>query len=589
MARKYVLDQMKKEQYNLLVKNGIGWNVNYAPGTFDRPLDDPNKKFKSPKAQKLYEAIMSKVITNVTVEGGKRGGKDVYALYGYANYLMVCPDSLHLVTGNTKSHAINTVLKADGFGLEYLLPHGEQVEEDDRDIFRFIDFYGRLKKVYFFPGAEINDREKFRGMSFGSHYANEAIQQHYNTINEGFQRTSAAKWAKIIHTQNPLAGQFTYYTDYEQPLIATKTEIENDIRPLQDKFKPIYKMQLPKIKAIIEEKVELLKKKYIQQFNFKGFDEVEANETIYKDYFSNKRLLELTLLKEFNQKFHLAEILFEEYYDNPNEVRNGLYYRYFHFTNRDNLAMTDEDRKRIDDSHDKTSLEYRRDILGIRASSDNAIFDTITDDNLIDGPMKTDLPYHTRYLGVDFGMKNAFVIIDSNVDTERTWELTAWNEYRFDGREQKDILPTTEFYVKKIIEILETRYNGKYNCVIVDPSATPLINEMAKNNIRFKKAINDVSVKRPHGVFNSRFKFKNDKSVDSSLTGIWLVRDGFSKNKIKIHKKNCAKGLNECYSYSLDVKELAKGKEVPIKVADHFPDALRYIVNTVIKNSKRWG
>lgn len=589
MAKKYVLDQMKKEQYDLLVKNGIGWNINYAPNTFDRPLDDKNKKFKSPKAQKLYEAIMSKVIVNITAEGGKRGGKDVYSLYSYANYLMVCPDSLHLATGNTKSHAINTILKADGFGLEYLLPHGEQAQEDDRDIFRFIDFYGRLKKVYFFPGAEINDREKFRGMPFGSHYANEAIQQHYNTINEGFQRTGAAKWPKIIHTQNPLAGQFTYYTDYEQPLIAKSGQIQDEILPLKEKYKNAYSMNLPKIKQIIDEKTELLKKKYVEKFNFRDFSQVEENETIYKDFFANKRDLELKILKEFNQKFHLAEILFEEYYDNPNEVRNGLYYRYFHFTNKDNLAMSDEDRKRIDDSHDKTSLEYRRDILGIRASSDNAIFDTITDDNLIDGVIKNDLPYHTRYLGVDFGMKNAFVIIDSNVNTEEDYELTAWNEYRFDGREQKNILPTTEYYVDRIIEMLESRYSGKYNCIIVDPSATPLINEMAKRNLRYKKAINDVTTRRPHGVFNSKFKFTADKKVDNSLTGIWLVRDGFSKNKIKIHKKNCAKGLNECYSYSLDIKELAKGKEVPVKVADHFPDALRYIVNTVIKNSKKWG
>ena len=98
-VNRYDFTPDKQEQYKALCTYGIGYNIPYSPGTFDRPINDPKKKFQNPKADKLFKAIMSRDIAHITVEGGKRGGKDVCDLYSWAYYLMLCPNRLHLATG----------------------------------------------------------------------------------------------------------------------------------------------------------------------------------------------------------------------------------------------------------------------------------------------------------------------------------------------------------------------------------------------------------------------------------------------------------------------------------------------------------
>ena len=78
-------------------------------------------------------------------------------------------------------------------------------------------------------------------------------------------------------------------------------------------------------------------------------------------------------------------------------------------------------------------------------------------------------------------------------------------------------------------KMIKERNKGIYDAVIIDPSATGLINELKIRGIAVKKAINDVGKRRQ--------KEQPDKKIDKSITGIWLVRDGFAKKKIFIHYK----------------------------------------------------
>ena len=583
-VNRYDFTHDKQEQYKALCTYGIGYNIPYSPVTFDRPINDPKKKFQNPKADKLFKAVMSRDIAHITVEGGKRGGKDVYALYSWANYLMLCPNRLHLATGQTINHAINTILEADGFGIRYLLPHGEKRKIDDRVVFMFMDFYGVIKEIHVFSGGESNDSEKFRGISYGSHYANEAINQHYNTIKEGASRTNASKWRKIIHTQNPLAGEFEYYSKYEKPLIATD-DIAKDVYEKRVQLSAEYTKHKGELAKSIEDGRQKILQVYMKKFNLTSPGQIAENQSIYRKYLISLREVDFIMQKAYNEKYRHDYIIFEPYFENPNGVKNGLNFRYFHFTHDDNLSMTDIDREKIEDSYDKTGIVYKREIRGIRASSDNAIWPTLTDKNILRGPIPENSNF-LRYLVVDFGMMNAFVVIDC--DVEEDYECKIWQEYRFDGREQQEkggnyVPPTTSFYADKIEEMINSRnknFNDKYIAVIVDPSATPLINELKIRGINVKKAKNDVGKRRE--------KEKPDKKTDKSIVGIWLVRDGFDKNMIKIHN-SCIKGLNECYSYSFDPKKLALGEEIPLKEHDHFPDCVRYLVNTVVKNGGNWN
>lgn len=94
--------------------------------------------------------------------------------------------------------------------------------------------------------------------------------------------------------------------------------------------------------------------------------------------------------------------IYKEYIDKYLEEFEGGY-NYQHFTLHDNLSITDQRRKEIESQYDKTSIWYRRDILGQRCSAEGLCFQQFADhpnDFLIDEP-PADI--QTIYLGVDFG------------------------------------------------------------------------------------------------------------------------------------------------------------------------------------------
>lgn len=583
----YKWDKEREQQYLKLCEEGIGYNIPYAKGTFK--IEDGKRVFAQEKVKQLEDAILDRTTHFITVEGGKRGGKDVYALNCYAKYLMTCPNKLHLVTGNTINHAIATVLEADGFGLKYLIPHGIGRKEHNRFVFLFIDFYGVEKQIDFFAGAQYNDREAFRGYSYGSHYANEAINQHINTISEGRDRTNASKWRKIIHTQNPQGGSFEYYEVFEKPLKLPyemqksveeqAKKIEKVLPKINNKYKLQYLQRKDKIDKIftnacnIKEIKTLIEKK----------NENELYSELFKKYVIEIRNLKIDIENKYNEESKAECRNFRYIYENPNNIQNGLFFKYFHFNHYDNLSMTDYQRRIIEDSFDKNGVRFKRDIMGIRASAEGAIWDTLTEKNILRG----EIPSYTdadRYLVIDFGMKNDFVVADCDVDNDYTCRI--WKEVRFNGREQQKsgifnekLLPTTETYADMVEELILSRNYGNYTCIYIDPSATPMRNELLKRGLTVRSAKNDVGARRK--------KETADKKVDKSITGIWLVRDGFARQKIFIHEI-CKEGLDECYGYVFDPKKLMIGEEVPYKVNDHFPDCVRYLVNSVVKSVRRW-
>ena len=130
------------------------------------------------------------------------------------------------------------------------------------------------------------------------------------------------------------------------------------------------------------------------------------------------------------------------------------------------------------------------------------------------------------------------------------------------------------------MQVLASRNNGNYVAIIIDPSATPLRNELINRGLIVKSAKNDVGIKNKTE--------KPDKKIDKDITGIWLVREGFARSKIFIHE-SCKKGLDELYGYVFDTKKLQESSiEAPVKKDDHFPDCVRYLVNTIVKNLRRW-
>ena len=110
---------------------------------------------------------------------------------------------------------------------------------------------------------------------------------------------------------------------------------------------------------------------------------------------------------------------------------------------------------------------------------------------------------------------------------------------------------------KKMVKDIEVRK------VIIDPSATSLINLFKQNKIAVKEADNAV------------------------IDGINLVLNWLDEERIHIVESRCKNIIREFNSYIWDEKAQEKGEDKPIKQNDHALDALRYLLQTLFPNKKR--
>lgn len=558
-------------------------DINYYQGTFD------TKVYKD-----MHDAILSYSIPYIEIEGSVRAGKDVLALNCYAEFLMLTPDKLHLVTHVSMSSAKETVYEADGFGLKYLIPHGELITRDNRDIFKFKDWSGIDKEVHFFGLSQYNDHEKFRGVSYGSHYANESTRQHIDGLKNARDRTIASKWRKIIYTQNPVSPSNPFYTDIESPLIAKSAEVARIIYE-RDKYKDEYDklkreydiLEGSKVRKIINDFLFDSKKTNVSYLT--KSENLSLRKKILVERYRIRQDRETELYKKYGiTSKHYA---FTDCDDNPNNVKNGINFRYFHLTMNDNPSLTPVKIEEAKSSYDQNSLHYKRDILGMRALGDGAIFDNITNENYyyIDLPKNglIDIGWK-RVLAIDYGVINDFVILDCLIDPVTTITFVE-DEFRFKGGNTKNgenkIPPTNELYVKFVKEIISKREGGRYSKLLYDPSARPFANTLSAHNIKCNRANNTVKVSRRAKKLDTQ---NQDKKVVKSSAGIALVKDGIGFNKIRINKKNCEDTVLELEGYAYDPKKLALGIEEPLKVRDHGVDVIRYVINTEIKESRTW-
>lgn len=560
-------------------KNLLIEKIGYADGTFDTQI------YKD-----IHDAILSSSITFVEVEGSIRAGKDVLTLNCYAEFLMLTPDKYHLVTHVTMDAAKKTVYDADGFGIKFLIPHGTLVSVDNRDVFRFTDWNGIEKEVHFFGLSQYNDHEKFRGMNYGSHYANEATRQNILGLKNARDRTTAAKWRKVIYTQNPISPSNPFYEEIEKPLMASEQDCVK-IYSLRDRFKDEYRKiksdyQLKENEIVKTTIKDYLKKQKKSSMDFLSKDEklVLRKNVLLKKY-ANRQARE----EELYEKYGITSkhFVFIEGGDNPNNVKNGLDFRYFHLTLDDNLAITKVRKEEVKASYDINSLHYKRDILGIRALTDGAIYDNLSNDLFyyIDLPINLMKLGWSRVLAIDYGVMNDFVVLDSYIEPKSKCVFIE-NEFRFKGSDEKEQrAATNELYVNFVKEMINLRENGKYTLLLYDPSARAFANTLASHNIKCQRANN--TVKRSKRV--KKLDLENqDQKLFKENSGIMLVKDGFGMKKILINKKNCSELINELEGYSFDPKKLKLGIEEPLKIKDHGCDALRYIINTCIKSTSIW-
>ena len=174
------------------------------------------------------------------LEGGARGGKDVFALLVWTLYLMMTPHKTHLALGKSLEHALLTILHSSGFGLYYTIPNGVFVRNSDsgaqRGIYKFKDMYGVEKEILFYGNDKKNDGEKYQGFTIGSTYVNEGMTQHLDGINQAIQRMASSHNHVMLITQNPKGQAHPFYTVFEKDRLMTLNEIE-EMEYIRDTYK----------------------------------------------------------------------------------------------------------------------------------------------------------------------------------------------------------------------------------------------------------------------------------------------------------------------------------------------------------------
>lgn len=200
----------------------------YVKGSLDKPYLSGGMP-RQRKPRKLVNAILSGNYRFVEIEGGVRGGKDIWGLFGWAKYLMNCPDKFHLALGSSLEHVLRTVLMSNGFGLFFLIPHGifvrESVSGAQRGVYKFLDNYGLEKQILFYGNEKENDANKFQGFTIGSIYANETLNHNVKGLIEANNRMASGRQPLMIMTQNPRGEASPFYTDFERPKLISESDV----------------------------------------------------------------------------------------------------------------------------------------------------------------------------------------------------------------------------------------------------------------------------------------------------------------------------------------------------------------------------
>jgi len=330
----------------------------YAKGTLDKPfLEGGMPKQKKPR--KLVNAILSGNYRFVEIEGGKRGGKDIYGLFGWAKYLMVCPERLHLALGSSLEHVLRTVLMSNGFGLYFLIPHGVFVRETingaQRGVYKFLDNYGIEKQILFYGNEKENDKNKFQGFTLGSVYVNEALNQHPNGISEADDRIASTRQPLIITTQNPKGESARFYREIEKPRL---TELDNiiDMEYIRDNYKDSFcQLSNQLLKDRDKEKRKIIKK-YINNFAVSDIGDlptkyqIELNETLLNINYEFDKLIRNYSVEDF-----AADYIFKEEHEKKD------YREYLEKIQKcKDIAKEDEDYDLQKELNDLKALFYKK-------------------------------------------------------------------------------------------------------------------------------------------------------------------------------------------------------------------------------------
>ena len=226
----------------------------------------------------------------------------------------------------------------------------------------------------------------------------------------------------------------------------------------------------------------------------------------------------------------------------------------FHFRIEDNLTLSQEYIESLKKEY--TGVWYQRFIEGRWVMAEGMIYDMY--DPLLH--VTKTLPEMKRYwVGVDYGTSNATVFLLVGLGNDN--KLYVVDEYRHEAGEGLERSKTDAQYAMDFVNWLGDR---RPEWIFIDPSAKSFRLELW-------------NMRRQYPAL-----FRVAPANNEVLDGIRRTASLLNAQKLLIHEN--AKGLQkELSSYVWDEKAQERGEDKPLKLNDHGPDALRYVVNGITK------
>ena len=147
-------------------------------------------------------------------EGGKRAGKNVINVLGFAMNIERHPDKLHLAAGVTQGAAWLNIVDCNGFGLRHYFAGRcrEGIYGGKRALFIGV---GNLEKIVIVEGGgRVSDAARIKGISFGSAYISEANEVHKSFFFEALDRTLASRERRVFLDLNAKPPAHWFYREF---------------------------------------------------------------------------------------------------------------------------------------------------------------------------------------------------------------------------------------------------------------------------------------------------------------------------------------------------------------------------------------
>lgn len=226
---------------------------------------------------------------------------------------------------------------------------------------------------------------------------------------------------------------------------------------------------------------------------------------------------------------------FNHFYDLANMHLTDKNWGYFHFTTYDNPHINKEEIDAL--KAQMTLIRFGQEYMADFTKSEGLVYKEFKREiHLFEGEVKD---VNETIVGLDFGFNHPTALLTIKVDTSGKYWLV--NEWYKPGQ-------TNDQLIEKLQDIKPQR-------VYPDPASPDRIEVLKQSGVNCLEV---------------------NKSKDSIINGINIVRELFKQNRLFIHK-SCINTISEFESYSYDPDTSA---EIPVKENDDAMDALRYALMT---------